>query len=51
MELRDYNGQGRWSASGIQAAYLAYCRELGIAPQTDLTPFESREATCAGFIR
>jgi hypothetical protein len=38
MQVRDYNGVGRWSAQAIVDRYEEYCRELGVSTLTDLTP-------------
>lgn len=40
MEVRDYNGAGRWSREGITAHYRQYCRALGVPELTDLAPPE-----------
>lgn len=38
MEIRDYNGEGRWSKDNIIGRYLRYCSELKVADPLDLTP-------------
>ncbi len=38
MEVRDYNGTGRWSAEAIAARYLTHCQRLGVAATTDVAP-------------
>lgn len=43
MEVRDYNGEGRWSRAGILERYRVYCRDLRVAAPTDLTPLETTE--------
>lgn len=42
MEIRDYNGEGRWSRGEILRRYAEYARELGVSPR-DLSPVEHRE--------
>ena len=42
MEVRDYNGSGRWSRDGIIARYRQYCRQLGVDAATELAPREHR---------
>ena len=43
MEIRDYNGTGWWSGEEILARYERYCRELGLAPASKLSPREHTE--------
>ena len=42
MEVRDYNGEGKWSKDEIIRRYNQYCQELKIAP-ADLSPVEHVE--------
>ena len=42
MEIRDYNGEGQWSAREILRRYEVYARELGVSPG-DLSPAEREE--------
>jgi len=41
MQVRDYNGEGRWSKGEIICRYLRYCRELNVLSPIDLSPVES----------
>lgn len=43
VEVRDYNGEGRWSRAGILERYRASCRDLRVAPALDLAPRETTE--------
>ena len=38
MNVRDYNGAGRWSAEAIVDRYSKCCESLGLPAATDLTP-------------
>jgi hypothetical protein len=40
MEVRDYNGEGKWSKDEIIRRYLQYCRELKVQHPIDLSPVE-----------
>jgi hypothetical protein len=41
MEVRDYNGEGKWSKDEIIRRYAQYCRELKVPHPIDLSPVES----------
>jgi hypothetical protein len=41
MEVRNYNGIGKWSVDAITNRYRQYCRELKILSPRDLSPNES----------
>jgi hypothetical protein len=43
MQVRDQNGEGRWSAAQIVARYHDYATQLGVAAPRDVWPrvFES----------
>ncbi|MBA2339402.1 MAG: hypothetical protein H0V88_03330 [Pyrinomonadaceae bacterium] len=43
MEIRDYNGEGKWSKDEIIRRYLQYCRELNVLNPIDLSPVEHVE--------
>ena len=43
MEIRNYNGAGRWSAEGICDKYREYCKSLRMSPATKLRPIEHVE--------
>ena len=43
MELRDYNGEGKWSKDEIIRRYTQYCRELKVLNPIDLSPVEQVE--------
>ena len=38
MELRDYNGEGKWSKDEIVRRYSRYCRELDVPAPIDVSP-------------
>jgi len=38
MEIRDYNGEGRWSAEQIVARYRDYAVKFGVSQPRDLSP-------------
>ena len=40
VEIRDYNGTGRWSREGILTRYGEYCRALRLPPSSNLSPRE-----------
>ena len=42
MELRDYNGEGKWSKDEIVRRYARYCKEMNIEP-ANLSPTEYTE--------
>jgi hypothetical protein len=44
MQVRDYNGEGRWSKDEIIRRYLQYCRELKVPAPIDLSPIEHIES-------
>jgi hypothetical protein len=41
--IRDYNGEGAWSAESIQGRYRAYARRLGVSEARDLSPLVHSE--------
>jgi hypothetical protein len=43
MNVRDYNGEGRWSKDEIIRRYSEYCRELDVQSPIDLLPVEHVE--------
>ena len=43
MEIRDYNGEGKWSKDEIIRRYLQYCRELNLLNPIDISPVEHVE--------
>jgi hypothetical protein len=43
MEIRDYNGEGKWSKDEIMRRYLQYCRELNVPNPLNLSPVEHVE--------
>lgn len=43
MEIRDYNGEGKWSKGEIIRRYLQYCHELKVQHPIDLSPVEQVE--------
>lgn len=43
MEVRDYNGEGKWSKDEIIRRYFQYCRELNVPNPIDLSPAEHIE--------
>ena len=43
MEIRDYNGKGKWSKEEIIHRYKKYCLELNIEKEFDLSPVEYAE--------
>jgi hypothetical protein len=51
MELRDYNGTGRWSCASVLARYEAYARELAVAQRTDITAWPVMDGVIAGIER
>ncbi len=42
MELRDYNGTGRWAREAVVERYREYCRGLRVQPR-ELRPLEHEE--------
>jgi hypothetical protein len=40
MEVRDYNGEGKWSKAEIIRRYAQYCHELKVQHPIDLSPME-----------
>ncbi|MCA8954352.1 MAG: hypothetical protein KDE27_32900 [Planctomycetes bacterium] len=46
MEVRDFNGEGRWSAAQIVARYHDYAGELGVAAPRDVRPDVSESGAC-----
>jgi len=43
MEVRDYNGEGKWSKDEIIRRYSQYSRELDVPDPIDLSPVEHVE--------
>jgi len=43
MEIRDYNGMGRWSADAVLERYWDYSRKLGIPVPAGLAPVKFTE--------
>ena len=43
MEIRDYNGTGRWSLQSIQQRYANYARQLKVAAPLDLVAMTHEE--------
>lgn len=43
MEVRDYNGEGKWSKDEIIRRYIQYCRELNVPDPLDLSSVEHVE--------
>ena len=43
LEIRDYSGEGEWSAHSLMDRYRRYCAELGIGEPLDLSPREHCE--------
>jgi hypothetical protein len=43
MDIRDYNGEGKWSKDEIIRRYLQYRRELNVPNPIDLSPVEHVE--------
>ena len=43
MEIRDYNGEGKWSGDELIRRYLQYCHELNVPNPIDLSPVEHVE--------
>ena len=43
LNVRDYNGNGRWSREAILQRYKEYSRRVGIGPTADLVPLEHTE--------
>lgn len=41
--LRNYNGEGRWSVEAVQKRYREYCGALQVEPSRSLTPREHSE--------
>ncbi len=43
MEIRDYNGTGRWSLQSIRERYAKYARQFKLAAPLDLVPMKNEE--------
>jgi hypothetical protein len=43
MEVRDYNGDGKWTKNEIIRRYALYCHELKVQHPIDLSPVEHVE--------
>src|SRR5947207_10312069 len=38
MEIRDYNGEGRWSSSAVMERYREYCQRFAVMNPRNLSP-------------
>jgi hypothetical protein len=43
MNVKDYNGSGRWSIEAVCERYAQYARRFHVAPPRDLSPCEHTE--------